>query len=399
MKILSNDYLSNVPLDSRVAPGGPAHFAYAFSEEVIKHGHEWIGIIHQGKDEVKTSIQKKAGVKNKTYYFFSYPPAHRQTFMASKKMVDPRKWFALQIDVLRKFIRRVKPDVLFLNGYSVFAWQLLEAARLENLPIVIQHAGISQVEFEQYKDLYTHAARMSVLQMERDIVAAASKQVFLNAYSRDAFCERVAPVPAKQAVIIPLPYQKLFLKSAASSRSKKSSSHKTVVVGCVARWDRIKNHAAILRLAEEARKQNLDWYFKCVTKIPETTVHRRFKNAYKKAIEVVPPMSAQDLINFYNSVDLLVLPSHFDVSPTVVMEAALQGKVTLISPNVGWVSEYLAHGLDEWIIDFTDPKQVVQRMSKLLRKSDPTGFRVSIRTKHNPNKVFAAYLRLLNSVI
>lgn len=319
--------------------------------------------------------------------------------MESSKPVDPRVWFAPQIASLRRLIRRTRPEVLFLNGFSVFAWQLLEAAKLEGLPIVIQHAGISQVEFEQYKHLYTHAARMSVLRMERDIVDAATKQVFLNEFSREAFRTRVAPVPDAQAVIIPLPYQEIFSRQHPASRTKKSGSDKTTVIGCVARWDRIKNHNAILRVAEEAKRQGLNWSFRSVTKIPDTQIQLRFKNAYRKAIEVVAPMTPADLMDFYRSIDLLVLPSHFDVSPTVVMEAALMGKPTLISPNVGWISEYLQNGLTEWVIDYEEAERVVKRIGRLLRKPSPTNFRESIRIRHKPEKVFKAYLRLFNSVI
>ncbi len=398
MKILSNEYLANLPKDFRVAPGGPAHFAHAFSDFIIKQKHEWIGVIHQGNHTGKTSVLKKDHAGRKTFYLFSYPHLHRSSFMNSKKRIDPRVWFGPQIKSLQLLIRRVKPDALFLNGFSVFAWQLLEAARLEKLPIVIQHAGISQVEFEQYKHLYTKAARMSVLEMERDIVDAASKQVFLNAFSRDAFCERVRQVPVKQAVIIPLPYQKLFTRVVSSKKIERASSSK-VIIGCVARWDRIKNHGALVRIAEEAKKQGLDWYFRSVTRIPESSVHLRLKKAYRSLIEVVAPMQPKDLINFYNSVDLLVLPSNFDVSPTVVMEAALQKKATLISPNVGWVSEYNACGMKDWVVDFSDAENVVRRIKKLLKKPLPSRFRNQVRNKHNPAKVFATYLKLINSVI
>ncbi|MFA5185458.1 MAG: glycosyltransferase family 4 protein [Patescibacteria group bacterium] len=397
MKILSNDYPTNLPSNSNIAPGGPAHFARAFSGYAVGCGHEWLGLIHQGTQEEKTGIVKDSTVDAKNYYIFSYPYKHFQSFIDSKKKIDPRAWFTPQINCIRKFIRRAKPDILFLNGFSVYAWQLLEAARQENLPTVIQHAGIAQVEFEQYKHLYTHAVRMSVLQMERDIVDAASKQVFLNAFSHEAFCKRVAPVPERQTAIIPLPYQEVFAKKYLKS-TKKKTTDKAAVIGCVARWDRIKNHDAILRLAIEAKRQKLDWKFKCVTKIPETRVQYRFKCSYKNAIEVVSPMPTSDLMDFYDSVDLLILPSHFDVSPTVVMEAALQRKATLISPNVGWISEYAACGQKEWIIDFTDAKRVVQRLRRLMKKPFPSRFRSIILNKHEPKKVFSAYLHLFKSV-
>jgi len=38
MTILSNDYASNLPIPTKIAHGGPANFASAFSEYVEKKG-------------------------------------------------------------------------------------------------------------------------------------------------------------------------------------------------------------------------------------------------------------------------------------------------------------------------------------------------------------------------
>ncbi|MEO5927358.1 MAG: glycosyltransferase family 4 protein [Patescibacteria group bacterium] len=398
MRILSNDYLTNLPAASHAASGGPAGFARTFSSYLAAHGHAWIGVVHQHKQKDETAVRKTATAHNAEYYSFTRQKNHSSTFLQSTKAIDPRVWFSVQIEALRKLIRRVQPDLLFLNGFSLYAWELLEAARLEEIPIVIQHAGILQVEVEQYKDMFPAPARKAMLQMEREIVEAASAQVFLNEFSHDAFCARVANVPPEQAVFIPLPYNEQFITKEAPSSIKQRKGGPTVI-GSVARWDRIKNHQAILALAQEAKRQGLDWSFRCVTKIPDTPVKRQFKKRYAKTIEVVAPMPPADLSRFYASSDILILPSHFDVSPTVVMEAALLNRGTLISPTVGWVSEYQACGLNDWIIDFTHPAEVVTRIHTLLARTSIKRFQTSIKKHHAPSTVFAAYLRLFSSVI
>lgn len=398
MRILSNDYASNVPDNPSVGHGGPAQFAAGFSDFVSSRGHKWIGVyLRPGECPDGTAPFEVSGTAgSRSYVSFVFSRPHLQAFMQSRKHIDARAWFGPQIASLRELIREHRPEVLFLNGFSVFAWALMEAARLEGLPIVIQHAGIAQVEFEMYRHLYSSVARRAVLKMEQEIVQAATKQVFLNAFSRDAFCRRVAPVPKAQSAIIPLPFQKHFLAKVPKARGKKGGSF---VIGCVARWDRIKNHDAFLRLAKEAGRRGLDWTFRAVTKIPDTAVQKRFKDAYRKTVDIVPPMPSAELLGFYRSVDLLVLPSHFDVSPTVVMEAALQGKTTVISPNVGWVSEYRANGLRGAVVDFSDEAEAVDRMQALLKKSPSVRFRRMVRVAHAPARVFATYLRLFRSVI
>lgn len=397
---MSNEYWPNVPGTTRMTDGGTVHFAKHFSEYLTSEGHEWIGLVHTVvPTEQKTSVRKLVAIENKSFYECTFPASRRDVFQTLEKRQDPCVWFGEQIQQIRRFMKRAKADILFLNGYSILAWMMLEAAAQEGIPIVIQHAGIAQIEYELYKHLYSNMFRKMYLDMERRTVELASKQVFLNEFSRKMFCEKVAPVPKEQSIIIPLPFDASFVeKGATSERPRVQKTTNVFTIGCVARWDRIKNHKAILALAKEAKKEGLPWKWKTITRIPESMTHHRFKQAYRKAIEVVPPMDRAALKEFYQSVDFLVLPSLFDVSPTVVMEAALVGRPTLISTGVGWVSEYSVCGLSPWIVDFRDPKKVIQRIRLLQKQPLSSQFRRQILTKHASKKVFDAYLRVFNAV-
>lgn len=389
MKILSNDYRSNLPKEQSIAHGGPANFASNFSTFIAQRNHKWVGIIQQANDGEMTIINKAHEQKNKTYYYCSLPEVRYRNFLKLKKPIDPRKWFKDDIDEIRKFMIEQKPDVLFLNGFSVYAWLLLESASQENIPIVIQHAGIARVEFEQYKDLYSRAGIIEMIKMEADIVEKATTQIFLNKYSRDTFSKKVKKVPKDQSVIIPLPYAPELLKI----KNNKNTPSSTFTIGCVARWDRIKNHPALIALAKEIRNQKLPWVIKSVTKIPDTKVHARLKENYRKNIEVIAPMERSELIKFYASVDVLVLPSHFDVSPTVVMESAMLNKPTLISKGVGWNTEYKESGLKDLIADFSKEKDVIKKIKNIIKNSPSTEFKEMIKKTHAPKTVFAKYFQ------
>jgi glycosyltransferase involved in cell wall biosynthesis len=399
MRILSNDYSSNLPNDTRASNGGTANFASRFSDYVINHSHEWIGIIQETKDCLRPTVTKKVSTQHAEYHSFRSPRSHLRSLMRATSRFDTREHFQLEIEALRRFIRRTKPDILFINGFPVFGWMLLEAAFQENLPIVIQHAGIARIELDLYPHIFTKTARSMLLDMEQSITKKASKQIFLNKSSFQAFCKQVISVPKNQSVIIPLPFSETFANAARDQRKPFELDQQKITIGCVARWDRIKNHKAILDLAKEIKKQRLPWSLKTVTTIPESKVQIRLKKAYQKSIEVVPPIRNTDLVSFYQSVDLLILPSLFDVSPTVVMEAALLNKGTLISPTVGWVSEYQETNMNDWIINFSDPKAVIKRIQKILKKQNISKFRTYILSKHNPNKVFSEYIRVFKSVL
>jgi hypothetical protein len=83
------------------------------------------------------------------------------------------------------------------------------------------------------------------------------------------------------------------------------------------------------------------------------------------------------------------------------MEAALQGRMTVISPNVGWVSEYKRLGLGEWIVDFNKPKQAIEKIVSLISKNNEAvaKFVRSIETKHGARPVFEAYDKLFRRLV
>lgn len=400
MTILSNDYPSNLPNSTKIAHGGTANFASAFSAYVEKSGHAWVGIVRQDSKVSRVTRIRAMGARGNRSYFKAYLPGSRVgTLLTRDSRVRLEEYFSEELVAMSAFVRRTRPDVVFLNGYDIHAWMLLCAASRVGVPVVVQHAGIARIEFSLYRHLYSRAGMAMMLEIERDIVRRATTEVFLNEYSRDTFASVVAPVPPRQATVIPLPFLGAFdAKHSVRARATVAREGR-LTVGCVARWDRIKNHKALFAVAKEAKRLGLPWTFRAVTRIPDTAFDRRFKDAYRRLIEVVDPMPQAELSEFYRSADLMVLPSVFDVSPTVVMEAALEGRPTLISPGVGWNSEYRACGMEEWIVDFSDPVAVVRRLLQLGKGRPPVKFARMVRAKHAPDVVFERYLRTFSSAI
>ncbi|MDQ7814265.1 MAG: glycosyltransferase family 4 protein [Patescibacteria group bacterium] len=396
VRIVSNEYIHNLPGQKKSAHGGTAIFAKHFSRYVTEQGHTWIGIIHRNTKGRRTYIKKHPVSGRYGFFDFFFPTKRFSQVTRSKKALEPRKIFKAEIMRLQAFFREMKPDVVFLNGFSAPAWTILIAAHEEGIPVVIQHAGIMQVEMEIHKRVNPPVARKFYLEMERDIVRFATRQIFLNEYSKGIFCTKVAEVPQGQAEIIPLPYGQEMLEKFRQKKKKKADD--AIRIGNVARWDLIKDYGAYLKIAKAAHTDDLPWEFHSVMIIPDTKFKRRLKAQYRKHIQVHHPMGRDDLAGFYAEMDMLILPSRFDVSPTVVMEAALAGKGTLISPHVGWVSEYRSCGMRDWIIDFDDPKKVVERMKRLLRRNNLKVFRTYLIKRHSPTKVFAAYLKVFKQV-
>lgn len=392
MRVLSNDYFSNTLQTQGFSSGGPARFAFGLSEFLIKRGHEWIGLTNRVEEGGSCSIKKLLSSGAKKYFHASVNKSLFGLVMNARKAVNPEVVLEPMITNIEQLIRKQQPDIIFLNGYSLFSWTLLCAARNSGIPVVMLHAGIWQKEIEMYSDHFSAHGRRAAYEMEKQISEYAVKEVFLNESSWNYYNKYVVRVSKKRGVIIPLP-------SVPTSAAKKVASKlKEINIGIVARWDRIKNHHAVLALAEEIVKKQLPWKIHAVTQIPETKIQKKFKDRYKKLVSVFGNMNTDDLNSFISSMSLMILPSVFDVSPGVVLEAAHLGKLTIISPDVGFIREYREVGLQRAICSFEKPATVIARIKQLSDKSFASELK-KLTASHKPEKIYKQYEKLLKDSV
>lgn len=391
MKILSNDYASSIPDSSAQIKGGPARFAADFSQFVIEQGHRWIGFIHDAtRPEPGHTLALETA--SKLLLILHLPAAAGERVRELTGISDPEKQFALEIDLATKLMEQQRPDIVFLNGFSVFVWILSVAARRCHTPVVIQHAGIMAKEVDIYRDLFTLESAQLCDQLEQQAAEEAAMNVFLNEFSQDAFRDIHGPGAVARAGVIPLPHAGWPFATDYGPRAQTER-----IIGIIARWDRIKNHEAVAGFAEGVAAAGLPWQIKAITAIPNTPLHADFKKRYRELIEVLPNTDREGILKFCRSCDAMILPSHFDVSPTTVMEALAAGTPTVISPNVGWVTEYRRHGLSEWISDFKEPTAVVALLKKQFARPDwpeLAPFAKHIETCHSKDTVYQSYLGL-----
>lgn len=394
MRILSNDYPANLPNSEKQLKGGPARFARDFSNYALSKGHEWVGLIHDAK--LRTGMEELGSAPGKRFFSVRGTHASFENVFALAEYPDLDAYFAEELAEIESVIDRTKPDLLFLNGYSIHAWLIQRAAQKKNLPVIIEHAGLLCREVEAYADLYHEAGIQLAKHAERDGAQQATINIFLNEFSKEVFEKDALQGASMEATVIPLPHAGWSFPDAYARKDREER-----IIGVVARWDRIKNHPGVLAFAEEAQKQGLPWRVQSVTEIPDTQKQLELKTKYREHVEVLPHMDRDAIRAFYESLDVLIVPSNFDVSPTIVMEGLARGVPSLISPNVGWVSEYRTHGMQDWIVDFADPAQAVSALAaQFARDAWPEVGALAqyVETAHAPETVFAEYLSLFERI-
>ena len=389
-----------MPDAEEVSQGGPANFARLFSAQIASETpHKWIGLIFSASKLKTIKLKKSFFFPQREYFKLYFPKKLFKEITLAENFRDPEKILQAPIKKIISLILREKPDVVFLNGFGVFNWILLCAAKKTDTPVVIQHAGIWTKELRLHKHNYSLVGRKIMEQMEKESTFFSSAEVFLNTWSRDYYRKNVAN--GENSEVIPLPFDFNSFKKNINSRHKSvfTGANGKVRIGTIARWDDIKNHKALLALSRMAKRKKLPWHFYAVTKIPDAPSFEKKRRAYEKNITVIPSLNRTGVSDFCKSMDLLILPSIFDVSPTVVLEAIATNTPVVISQNVGYVHEFVKHGAKNWVINFKNTSKSLTGIKKIIKKPMPETLQRWIVLNHDSKKVFSSYLDLFNSVI
>lgn len=398
MRILSNAFPTNLPNSEAISQGGPANFAKLFVQYIADTNapHEWVGVMLEAMpDPSAVRLQAVFKTAQRSYHRLRVPKSMINSVTKSQDNTDDAAvLWAKPIARLERFIREQRPDVVFLNGFGILNWMLLKAARGAGVPVVTQHAGIWTKELRLHRARYSEHGRRMMEGMERESSELSSVEVFLNWWSRDYYRTHVAFGPLRTSEVVPLPFNFYSFEklSAGEKPVRFGFDRKKRHIGIIARWDEIKNHAAVLAMAKAASQKKLPWQFHAVVDIPAQYADE--KAAYERYVDVVAPLDRAGISEFCRSVDLLMLPSLFDVSPTVVLEAIALDTPIVISSTVGFVRDFVSSDAAAWIIDPADTAAAVQSIAKIMGKEMPAELKERILKKHDHRAVFAEYLQL-----
>jgi glycosyltransferase involved in cell wall biosynthesis len=402
IRVLFNDSHVNLPSNTQVPQGGPSRFSQMFANYFgeNKTKVELISLLFSHNPQNKKIFVRETS-NDRKFFELVYPKeilndSYKKEY-TKKRFFTFLKPFMNEMEII---FEKAKPDIVFINGFGLTNWMILENAYKRKIPICIQHAGIWKKELQVSQEHFSPSVRKIFSSIEKEVFKKSTHQIFLNEFSRDVFCKlhNISKTEiVNKSSIIPIPVDinktyKIFLQK-----------RNTYNIGMVARWDRIKNHASIMRLATYMKKKHIQMILNVVTKWPVDIVSN-FKNKYEKLVSVIPVMIPDKLKNFYLSQDLIIIPSRFDVSPMVLIEALSCGKPTIISNKTGWGSHYKKFGLEKMIISpNASGEKIFNTIDLLIKNNDKyiTKFQKlqkKLIIDHDPKLVFKKYYQTFNNL-
>ncbi len=354
--------LTNIYEDKHVA-GGPQRYAPSFVRAMQERGHHVVGFFLKGLlgSTYKAAVSAAVGDAR---------PGMPEALEEARAALAP-------------LVRDARGDVLVLHGFSLANWLLFDAARSQGVPCVVARHGFW---YKEIGSALPPAVIRRMEEMERESLAGAACNVFLNAWSVGKMEERHPGILGDRTAVIPLPYDPAFADPAPVSATANR-------IGFVARWDPIKNIPLVRAFAEAYPSYDVV----ALTRVGGRRPLEQEEEPFARAVRVLPPVEPSELRSFYASCAALILPSHFDVNPTVVMEAALQGRATVITDGVGWADLYRAHGMDALI---TEPNAdaLAAAVKEAVARPLPASFVNDIRERCAPDHVFDAWHDLIQTV-
>jgi glycosyltransferase involved in cell wall biosynthesis len=273
----------------------------------------------------------------------------------SNSLKDIEKKFKPIISIVRKIIRKEKPDVFLINGTYYIPWIISIAARKEGIPVVLWYAGVLTKETTHFPE----KERQIFLEMERSIIKNSSKIIFPSKICKDTVLNEVLnSKKVREGSIIPNPISPLFTKE---KKQKKVTKNKIAFIG---RNAPIKNLEAFISLHLLLNKKK----WKHEATIINGKEHKALKNM-PKDIKVMPMMDSGEMKYFYKKQGLIISPSHFETFGNVPVETVCIGVPVLVNENMGCSEFFSQVGLDEMIINFDDLEIVAERTIKLCGKT------------------------------
>ena len=328
-------------------------------------------------------IMKKGNV-NIISIGFKKIPAIGKVIKKEKNLDGIAKKYHRVISAYRKAIREEKPDIVLINGTYYMPWCLFLAANIEGVSTVLHYHGVLTKETQGWKK----KERNMFKKMEKSFDKKEVFYIFPSKITKNVVEKEVFGHKIKKYAVLPNPVPLHFFDKKENPPAGGGNKN----IGIVSRWAKIKNVEFIFELIDHNEKNGRKFDINLITDIPKTSL--KLKKILKK-IKIHKPRNNKKLVDFYNKMDVVISPSHFETYGNVAKEAIASGTPAIVNNTMGVGETFKKLGLKNFIISFDSIEEVYAKIENTIGKNVEEKIRTKIKNLYSPNKIFSDLINIL----
>lgn len=312
-----------------------------------------------------------------------YPPLGTVNQLSQGDLAVLRESFKDVIESYARAIRRVKPDIILINGSYFLPWCLLQAAKsYPKASLCMHYHGILKKEVIHWPNKID---RDLMLGMERDFDQKNIFYIFPSTLSKHAVEREVFGHKITHGIVLPNPVSPEFF--ATTPRRKNNS------IGVVSRWAKIKNIDHVISVAKCNARATLPVHINIISDLRLAKDTKPFNGLlrFKK------PMANKKLAQFYRRQGVMISPSTFETYGNVAQEAIASGTPALVSSAMGIAETFHKIGLSDWVINFDSPAKTLKKAKELSTIRVPKHIIAALHDECSSAKVYGQYAKLLSA--
>ena len=341
-----------------------------------------VNITSNKKTESYRKIKKKN--VNIISICFKKIPDIGKVIKKEKNLDGIAKKYHRVISAYRKAIREEKPDIVLINGTYYMPWCLFLAAKIEGVSAVLHYHGVLTKETQGWKK----RERNMFKKMEKSFDKKEVFYIFPSKITKNVVEKEVFGHKIKKYAVLPNPVPLHFFDKKLNPPAGGGNKN----IGIVSRWAKIKNVEFIFKLIDHNEKNGEKFDINLITDIPKTSL--KLKKILKK-IKIHKPRNNKKLADFYNKMDVVISPSHFETYGNVAKEAIASGTPAIVNNTMGVGETFKKLGLKNFIISFDSIEEVYAKIENTIGKNVEEKIRTKIKNSYSPNKIFSDLINIL----
>ncbi|HCC60137.1 MAG: hypothetical protein A2402_01910 [Candidatus Staskawiczbacteria bacterium RIFOXYC1_FULL_37_43] len=359
-----------------------------FIEKSKKNNLSIVGVNIIGKRKNESYRRAKKGNVKIISAGFKRIPNIAKVVKRVKTLDEVANRYCKVISAYRKAIKEENPDVVLVNGTYYMPWCLFLAARLEKAPVVLHYHGVLAKETEGWKK----KQKKMFKKMEQSFDKKGVFYIFPSKITKKVVEEEVFGHKIRKYAVLPNPVPLHFFNKKANPPAGGGNKN----IGIVSRWTRIKNVKFIGEFAEYNKKNGKKFNINLITDVPFNTRHMK---KLSKKVKLHKPRNNKKLADFYNKMDVIISPSHFETYGNVAKEAVASGTPALVNTAMGVGETFKKLGLNNFVTNFDSIEKVYAKIESVIGKNIEKTVRDKIKELYSPRKIFNDLVDILELAV